>query len=161
MTQRRSSSEVGTNDELLAVDHPVPPVEDNPDADDIAFVDHAVEAFTLAASGHGSPAPLAVFARRGRTIVAGIHGWTWGGCCELVSLWVTEPLRRCGLGRALLTAAEDQARARGCHQVVIFTHAFQAPELYAASGYELVGEVDDYPAGSAAYWFRKRLDSAT
>ena len=82
-------------------------------------------------------------------------------CCdvELVSLWVSEPMRGRGLGRALLTAAEDRARARGCHQVVLFTHAFQTPKLYLDSGYDVVGEVEDYPAGSAAYWFRKRLDT--
>jgi GNAT superfamily N-acetyltransferase len=62
-----------------------------------------------------------------------------------------------GIGRALLRAAEDRARERGCRQVVLFTHAFQTPGLYVHSGYDLVGEVEDYPAGSAAYWFRKRL----
>ena len=138
-------------------DCPVPQVEDAPTDDDIATVDDALAAFTIAAAGHGAPRPLAVFARRGRSIVAGIHGWTWGGCCELVSLWVSEPLRGRGLGRALLTAAEDRARERGCHQVVLFTHAFQTRGLYVSFGYDLVGEVEDYPAGDAAYWFRKRL----
>jgi ribosomal protein S18 acetylase RimI-like enzyme len=136
----------------------VPDVEDHPTDDDIAVVDDALDAFTMAA-GHGTPRPLAVFARRGGSIVAGIHGWTWGGCCELVTLWVSEPMRGRGLGRDLLTAAEDRARARGCHQVVLFTHAFQTPDLYIGSGYDVVGEVDDYPAGSAAYWLRKRLDT--
>lgn len=134
-------------------------VEDEPDDDDIAAVDDALEAFTVTAAGHGAPRPLAVFARRGRTIVAGVHGWTWGGCCELVSLWVYQPARGRGLGRALLAAAEDRARARGCHQVVLFTHGFQTPGVYRESGYDLVGEVEDYPSGSAAYWFRKRLDT--
>lgn len=134
-------------------------VEDEPTHNDIATVDDAVEASTLAAAGYDAPRPLAVFARRGRTIVAGLHGWTWGGCCELVSLWVSESMRGRGLGRALLTAAEDRARNRGCHQVVLFTHALQTPGLYIGSGYDQVGEVEDYPAGSTAYWFRKRLDT--
>jgi len=142
-----------------AADRPVPNVEDDPTDDDIAAVDDALAAFTVAAAGQDAPKPLAVFARHDDTVVAGIHGWTWGGCCELVSLWVNEPMRRRGLGRALLTAAEDRARARGCHQVVLFTHAFQTPGLYTRSGYDIVGEVEDYPAGSAAYWFRKRLDT--
>jgi GNAT superfamily N-acetyltransferase len=141
-----------------ARDRPVLQVEDDPAADDIAAVDDALATFTVNAAGHGAPRPLAVFARRGDGIVGGIHGWTWGGCCELASLWVNEPMRGRGLGRALLTAAEDQARARGCHQVVLFTHSFQTPALYLGSGYDVVGEVEDYPAGSAAYWFRKRLD---
>jgi len=141
-----------------AADRLMPRVEDEPTDDDIAGVDDALAAFTLAAAGHGAPRPLAVFARRGRSIVAGIDGWTWGGCCELVSLWVSEPLRGRGLGRALLTPAEARARARRCHQVVLFTHAFRTPDLYIRAGYDLVGEIEDYPAGSAAYWFRKQLD---
>jgi GNAT superfamily N-acetyltransferase len=139
-------------------DRPVPRVEDDPADADIAVVDDALAAFTVDAAGHDEPRPLAVFARRGDTVIAGVHGATWGGCCELVSLWVGEQMRGRGLGRALLTAAEDRARARGCHQVVLFTHGFQTPDLYTSSGYDLVGQVEDYPAGSAAYWFRKRLD---
>jgi GNAT superfamily N-acetyltransferase len=141
------------------LDHPLPQVEDDPADADIAAVDDALAAFTVAAAGHDEPKPLAVFARCDDTVVGGIHGWTWGGCCELVSLWVDEPMRGRGLGRALLTAAEDRARARGCHQVVLFTHAFQTPGLYTRSGYDIVGAVEDYPAHSAAYWFRKRLDT--
>jgi GNAT superfamily N-acetyltransferase len=118
-------------------------------------VDDALAASTVAAAGQEAPKPLAVFARSDDTVVAGIHGWTWGGCCELVSLWVNEPIRGRGLGRALLTAAEDRPRARGCHQVVLS----QATDLYTRSGHDIVGEVEDDPAGSAAYWFRKRLDA--
>jgi GNAT superfamily N-acetyltransferase len=140
-------------------DRPVAQVEDDPTDDDFAAVDDAPAAFIIAAAGNGARRPLAVFARRDRSIVAGIHGWTWGGCCELVSLWVSEPLRGRCLGRALLAAAEDRARARGCHQVVLFTYAFQTPGLYISSGCDMVGEVEDYPAGNAAYWFRKRLDT--
>jgi len=133
-------------------------LEDDPAAEDVDAVDDGVAAFTIGAAGHGPPRPLAVFARQHGTVAAGIHGWTWGGCCELVALWVSEPLRHRGLGRALLAAAEDGARARGCGQVVLLTHAVQAPGLYARAGYELVGRVDGYPAGSAALWFRKWLD---
>jgi GNAT superfamily N-acetyltransferase len=151
-----------TDIDIAAVDDPTDidiAAVDDPTDIDIAAVDDALAAFTVAAAGQEAPKPLAVFARSEDTVVAGIYGWTWGGCCELVSLWVSEPIRGRGLGRALLTAAEDRAQARGCHQVVLFTHAFQATDLYTRSGYDIVGEVEDYPAGSAACWFRKRLDT--
>jgi ribosomal protein S18 acetylase RimI-like enzyme len=133
-------------------------VEENPDAADVALLDDRLSAFTIAESGHDDVRPVAVFARDGDGhVVAGIHGWTWGHCCELVTLWVAEPCRGQGMGRALLTAAEAEAGDRGCIQVTLFTHGFQAPELYLREGYEVVGILDDYPAGSATYWFRKRI----
>lgn len=133
-------------------------VDDDPAAADLAALDDRLAAFTIAATGHGDPRPLAVFARRDGAVVAGIHGWTWGGCCEVVSFWVDEPQRRQGIGRALIEAAEAEASRRGCQQMVAFTHDAQAPSFYPHAGYELVGRLDDYPTDEAAYWFSKRLD---
>ena len=42
---------------------------------------------------------------------------------------------------------ETEALARGCTQVVLSTHSFQAPDLYQRLGYRIYGEVDGYPAG--------------
>lgn len=133
-------------------------VEDSPAAYDVMWLDDHVAAFAVEATGHDDARPLAVFARDDGAQVGGIHGWTWGRCCELVALWVTEPMRGRGLGSRLLAAAEQEARARGCRQVVLFTHDVQAPRLYIRAGYEMVAELADFPAGSTAYWFRKGLD---
>jgi GNAT superfamily N-acetyltransferase len=90
--------------------------------------------------------------------VAGISGWTWGDCCELQSLWVEPSLRGRWLGTRLIAAAEAEAAARGCSQSVHFTYAFQAGRLYERNGYELVGKVEDFPSGTNALWYRKRLN---
>ena len=132
-------------------------VEDSPDPLDAALLESQVRRETVAASGHGDDMELAVFVREGGAIRAGVYGWTWGGCCELESLWVEPSLRRQGLGSRLLAAAEAAALARGCQQVVLFTYEFQAPGFYERRGYELVGRVDGDPSGTAALWFRKRL----
>jgi GNAT superfamily N-acetyltransferase len=132
-------------------------VEDNPDPFVAARLDAQVRRETVAASGHGEDIELAVIAREGDVVRAGVYGWTWGGCCELESLWVDPSLRRQGLGSRLLAAAEAAALARGCRQVVVFTYEIQAPGFYERHGYDLVGRVDDYPVGAAALWFRKRL----
>jgi len=134
-------------------------VEDRPAPAETAALDEQVAVFTSRAARFSRPCPLAVFARDDSgTVVGGVHGWMWGGCYELVSLWVDEPLRNRGLGTSLLIEAERAARLRGCQQVVVLTHHVQAPDLYRRTGYALVGKVTDYPAGGAAYWFRKRLD---
>lgn len=134
-------------------------VEARPDPDDVSFLETRVMDATVEATGHRDQRELAVFLRRDGAPVAGIYGWTWGGCCELQFLWVDPSLRGRGLASRLLTAAEDEARRRGCHQVVLFTHDTQAPGLYARRGYEAVGTVDGYPAGHSAHWFRLPLTS--
>jgi GNAT superfamily N-acetyltransferase len=128
-----------------------------PDPDDVALLERGVSEPTLAL-GHPDPRELAGFVRdEDGAIRAGVYGWTWGGCCEVHYLWVHEALRRGGLGGAILAWAEEEARLRGCRQIVVFTHACQAPGLYAASGYKLVGKVDNYPSGDSALWFQKEL----
>jgi GNAT superfamily N-acetyltransferase len=101
---------------------------------------------------------MATFIRDGSGRVrGGLYGWTWGGCCELQHLWVDEELRSNGLGGRMLAWAEEEARVRGCSQVVLFTHGSQSPGLYARRGYQVVGQVDGYPAGDTALWFQKLL----
>lgn len=48
-------------------------------------------------------------------------------------------------------------RAR-CTQTIHFTYEFQAPTLYKQTGYELVGQVEDFPSGTNVLWYRKRLN---
>lgn len=140
-------------------------VEDDPDPDDVALLERQVAAETARSTGQDGDVEtqLAIFVRaEGGSIVAGIYGWTWGGCAELQHLWVDESQRGRGLATRLLDAAEAEAARRGCGQVVLFAHAANsgtAGERWARRGYELVGRVDDYPRGDAALWYRKALSA--
>ena len=80
-------------------------------------------------------------------VIAGFHGHTWGGCCELSHIWVDERYRGQGLGAALLRTAEAEAAARGCAQVVLATHSFQAPGFYERMGYERKYTIQGRPKG--------------
>ncbi len=138
-------------------------VEDDPDPADVAQLEARMTEETARRTGREGEieSQLAIFVRGDDgAIVAGIYGWTWGGCAELHHLWVDESRRGHGLGSRLLDAAEAEAGRRGCRQVVLFTHAVHTGtrgERYTRRGYELVGRVDDYPVGDAALWFRKPL----
>jgi ribosomal protein S18 acetylase RimI-like enzyme len=132
-------------------------VAEHPDPVDVLRVEDRVRDETLAASGLDAEEELVVFARQDGQLVGGCCGSTWGGTCELNSLWVDERYRRQGLGGRLMDVAESEALARGCHQVVLFTYLFQAPGFYEQHGYRVVGQVDDYPMGTPALWFQKSL----
>jgi GNAT superfamily N-acetyltransferase len=133
-------------------------VEDHPDPLDIELLEAHIRSEASSFKGLGDEVELAIFVRDAGTIVAGISGWTWGDCCELQSLWVAPRLRGRGLATRLIAAAEAEAAARGWSQTVHFTYDFQAQPLYERIGYELVGRVQDFPSGSDALWYRKRLE---
>lgn len=78
-------------------------------------------------------------------VIAGYNGHSWGGCCELSNVWVHESHRGRGLGALLLRSAEAEARARGCVQVVLATHNFQAPGFYERMGYERTYTIEGRP----------------
>jgi GNAT superfamily N-acetyltransferase len=90
-------------------------------------------------------------------VIAGFSGHTWGGCCEISNLWVDKHHRGQGLGKTILRAAEAEALCRGCTQVVLTTHSFQAPEFYERLGYERRHEIEDRPKGYANIVFVKAL----
>lgn len=90
--------------------------------------------------------------------VAGLFGWTWGGTCFVDLLHVEAGHRGRRLGSRLLATAEEDARRRGCRQVVLATHTFQAPDFYAGRGYREVGRIEGYPAGHAQVHLVKQLD---
>ena len=90
-------------------------------------------------------------------VIAGFDGHTWGGCCELSHVWVHEQYRGKGLGTLLLKSAEAEAIARGCVQVVLATHSFQAPVFYERMGYQRKYDVEGRPQGHAHIIYAKAL----
>lgn len=132
-------------------------VEDQPDPVDIEFLETNIRRAAAAATGLGDEVDLAIFVRENGVVVAGISGWTWGDCCEMQSLWVAPSHRGRGLATRLIAAAEAVAMERGCSQTIHFAYGFQPRELYERVGYEVIARVEDFPLGTDALWFRKRL----
>jgi GNAT superfamily N-acetyltransferase len=93
-------------------------------------------------------------------IGAAISGHTWGGCCEIGRLWVHESMRGTGTGTALMEAAEREATRRGCHQMVLSTHSFQAPRFYEKLGFQRLAAVPNYPRGHENIVYIKYLSEA-
>src|SRR3954464_6804217 len=129
----------------------------DPTPDEVQYLEDRIYEFNSSATGITDGALLAFFVRERDSIVAGVCGNTWGGTCELRQFWVEESQRRRGLGTKLLQAAEQEARRRGCTQIVLMTFDFQAPTFYTRHGFETVATLDDHPRGHQNLLMRKRL----
>ena len=133
-------------------------IDDAPDPALAARLDEAIAAFNLDVTGIRDARDFgaAVHDDDG-TLLAGVQGWMWGATCWVERLWVRTDARHRGVGTRLLMAVVSEARACGCAQLALTTHTFQAPDFYRQHGFEVVGELADYPAGHASLTLRKRL----
>ncbi len=133
-------------------------VEDQPRPDEVAALDDRLYEYNAAVTGCDNGRWLAIFVRDGSgAIVAGLHGWTWGGTGFVRTLWVREDLRGQGLGARILTAAEREATRRGCRVMRLDTHSYQAPGFYHRLGYEQLGELPGWPGDTTLICLRKTL----
>ena len=130
--------------------------QENPQADDIVTIRKNLQAYNLAQVGYGDEKQLAFFIRNQEdTIVGGIVGWAYWDWLAVDFLWVHEDLRSQGYGSQLLAAIEAAAIARGCKNALLDTFSFQAPEFYRKRGYEVYGELHDFPPGHTRYFMTK------
>ena len=135
-------------------------VEDDPRPEDIALLNDRLYRFNAAATGVDDGRWLAIFVRDAAgQIEAGLHGWTWGRTGFVQTLWVREDLRGRGLGSRLIVAAEREAARRGCREVQLDTHSYQAPAFYRRRGYDVVGELPGWPGETTRLFLRKALTS--
>ncbi|MGH8766454.1 MAG: GNAT family N-acetyltransferase [Burkholderiales bacterium] len=127
-----------------------------------AFLAERIYEYNAAATGYHDAESFTAIRQTGYgDVQAGISGHTWGGCCYVSYLWVSEPSRGKGLGTKLLAAVERHARGKRCRAIFLSSHSFQAPEFYARRGYEQVARVLDHPVGHSSMFYTKRLDALT
>lgn len=146
-------------------------ITDRPDPADIKYLDDRINEYNEKVTGIRDGRVIAIVVREDEIlgeaitkgtgpppIAAGLYGWTWGGTCVVSLFWIREDCRGVGLGSRMLAAAESEARSRGCKQILLATHSFQAPDFYKFHGFEIVGVVEDYPAGHSDLTMLKKLD---
>jgi ribosomal protein S18 acetylase RimI-like enzyme len=80
--------------------------------------------------------------------------WRAADDCELEDLFVSADARRSGLGRTLLNAAIDRARARGCRRIKLDTAEYNEPALAL---YRSAGFSDEAYEGGRALLLRLQL----
>jgi GNAT superfamily N-acetyltransferase len=125
------------------------------------MLEDRVAAAAVAVGGEGDEQEFAIFLRGASgEVLAGVSAMVLGGCCELQAMWVDDSLRRRGLAGALVTAAEEAARTRGCSFVMIHAYDVLVHRLYERLGYRTVGVIDDCLGGGPVRWYAKDLSAA-
>ncbi|RTM01261.1 GNAT family N-acetyltransferase [Ancylobacter aquaticus] len=133
-------------------------IESDPGAQVRALIDQGLDIFNEAKAGPLQASELWVIARDGDgTAKAGLKARTYFGWLHIDWLWVSPEARGSGVGSALLSAAEAEARARGCIGAHLETYSFQAPDFYERHGYQRFGQIEDYPPGHSCIWLKKRF----
>ena len=72
-------------------------------------------------------------------------------------MWIQEELRGRGYGHQLLEAIEEEAKKHGVRNIFLDTFSFQAPDFYKQHGYQIFGELPEFPSGSTRFFFTKSI----
>ena len=133
-------------------------IEPDASATDIAAVNAGLRAFNVDVLGDPREEPVNIFLRDdGGAIAGGLLGhirWRW---LYVAKLWLRADVRGRGHGAALMDAAEELARTRGCLGAYLDTFEFQARPFYERRGYALFGTLEGFPPGYRQFFLSKRL----
>ncbi len=130
----------------------------DPEDSAVTVVGHGIWNFNKEQAGENNHRRLCLFLHApDHTVVGGLIGKTYWNWFYIDLLWIRDDLRDCGYGHQLLTLAEQEARERGAKHAYLDTFSFQAPDFYRQHGYEVFGELRDFPEGHQRYFLRKDL----
>ncbi|MDF5710423.1 MAG: GNAT family N-acetyltransferase [Nostoc sp. S4] len=133
-------------------------IEIQPDSQEVNFIDKQLHQFNVGKIGDYQYTPLFLFLRDSKKkIVGGLEGFIGLEWLHISTLWIAQELRGNGYGKALLLTAEQEAVNRGCLNVYVFTYSFQSPGFYQHLGYEVFGELENFPPGYCRYFLKKCL----
>jgi GNAT superfamily N-acetyltransferase len=132
--------------------------EDNPERNDLEFIGKNIDEFNRVHVGYDDFKPLNYFLRdENNLLVGGLLAATYLQCLYVKILWLEEKYRNQGYGQKLLLAGEREAIKRGCKFAFLDTWEFQAPKFYLKLGYEVFGELTNFPNGHSRYYLKKNL----
>ena len=85
-------------------------MNDEPSEEDSNFLRDQINEFNFATTQIFDGREIMITIRdKNSEIMAGLYGWTWGGCLKVAYLWVKESLRNGGLGTRLLRSATSSS----------------------------------------------------
>ncbi len=90
-------------------------------------------------------------------VVGGVIAATHWGWLYIDLMWIKEEFRGLGYGQRLLELVEEKGRELGAMNAYLDTFSFQAIDFYKKYGYQVFGELRDFPVGHQRYYLTKQL----
>lgn len=129
-----------------------------PDDHDYSIVGKGLQAYNIQHAGESGHRPLCLFLHSpDDEVVGGLIGATYWDWLYIDLFWLRQDVRGQGHGHRLIEMAEAEARRRGARAAYLDTFSFQAPDFYLEHGYEVFGELADFPRGHRRFFFTKSL----
>ena len=133
----------------------------DPSMQDIEYVKQNIAVFNKPSIGVRPYKRLGIFAldENGNRVGGLICelSWDW---LHIVELWVRDDFRNRGIATQLMERAETEAIQNDCLHAYLDTFSWQALPFYEQLGYEVFGELDDFPKGHKRYFLKKELGKA-
>ncbi|HKU97924.1 MAG TPA: GNAT family N-acetyltransferase [Vineibacter sp.] len=128
---------------------------------DLKFVWSGLRRFNRQVVSDHPYAHFLVEARSPRgALLGGLQGVVYYQWLFVANFFLSERIRRGGIGAKLIAAAERHAQSLGCHGVWLDTFAWQARPFYEKQGYRVFGSLPDYPTGHERWFMMKALGPA-
>jgi GNAT superfamily N-acetyltransferase len=134
--------------------------QEEPSADELQVLEDGIARYTETHIGVEDRREVVFFLRDSDGLIVGgvkgsygKYGWLW-----VDSLWVSNQIRGRGFGAQLLTHIERKAIEDGCTNAYLNSFSFQAVEFYKKQGYQVFGELKDFPPGYSVCCLKKDLE---
>jgi GNAT superfamily N-acetyltransferase len=135
-------------------------VEQMPDTASRSVIQQGLFDANVKVTGDGHFDAVCVTARDANAnVIGGVVGEAYWGWVNFTAVWVHPEHRRKGIASTMLKQAEAQAVRLGYTQAYLDTFSFQVPDLYRRAGYEVFGQLDNFPAGVHRLFMRKSLQT--
>jgi len=132
--------------------------DDNPKADDIAVLSKGLIAYAHAQKGLPPITCFALYIKDEQNqIIGGLNGACLYGCLYIDQLWLSDPLRGQGYGKALMNKAEEHGKQQGCTFAAVNTMDWEALGFYQKCGFEVEFTRKGFMKDSVFYFLRKAL----
>jgi GNAT superfamily N-acetyltransferase len=120
---------------------------------------HALDESFRTTIGEARPRLLVIPIHHGDgSIAGGLWAYTLLGWLHIEMMVVPEALRFRGLGSALLAAAEEEARQRGCLGAIVDTFSVHAGPFFRKLAFHQYAVLEDCPRGHQRLFFKKRFN---